>query len=346
MGALLGILTAVSWGGADFAARFSTHRIGTLRTLWYVQMTGLVLLSFLLPWFGGWGHLADGSGWQPWLWGMLVGVMNVISTMMLYRSFEIGKLSIVAPISSAYPVVSVLLSVWSGERLSGMRIVGIVCILLGVVVVSRGEQVPADDSNAEQKTGKGISWAIAAAAGFGVLLWLLGMKVVPSVGAAQTVWIIRVMGTLVTPVLILFWGNRFASPTSEAKQERPRLLRRLDKNTALLVLANGVLALRDTFSARITCYTSASCLRLCPHLCAKNLRRACIFTKRSASASFTAIVVPQSKLNHLLKFLSNRPPNHPRSFQHSKRKSLCQKQRLHRCVLRLPNHLLNPIFLL
>ncbi len=36
MGILIGLLTALTWGGADFSARFSTHRIGTLRTMFYM----------------------------------------------------------------------------------------------------------------------------------------------------------------------------------------------------------------------------------------------------------------------------------------------------------------------
>src|SRR5713101_2499777 len=67
MGILLGLLTALTWGGADFVARFATHRIGALRSMLYMQLTGFLLLSSILQAFGSWGHLADGSGWQPGL---------------------------------------------------------------------------------------------------------------------------------------------------------------------------------------------------------------------------------------------------------------------------------------
>src|SRR5882762_2596013 len=52
MGILLGLLTALTWGGADFIARFATHRIGALRSMLYMQLTGFLLLSFLLPFSG------------------------------------------------------------------------------------------------------------------------------------------------------------------------------------------------------------------------------------------------------------------------------------------------------
>src|SRR5438876_4066265 len=81
MGILLGLVTALTWGGADFVARFSTHRIGTLRTMFYMQFTGFLLLTVSMRWFGGWGHLADGSGWQPWAWGLLAGLLNACATL-------------------------------------------------------------------------------------------------------------------------------------------------------------------------------------------------------------------------------------------------------------------------
>src|SRR5713101_6271648 len=117
MGILLGLLTALTWGSADFIARFATHRIGTLRTMLYMQFIGFLLLTICLPWLGGWGHLADGSGWQPWAWGFLAGFFNACSTLALYRAFEIGKMAVVAPLSASYPALTLSLSWIGGDRL-------------------------------------------------------------------------------------------------------------------------------------------------------------------------------------------------------------------------------------
>lgn len=204
MGILLGILTALTWGSSDFLARFATHRMGTLRALLYMQLIGFILLTICLPWMGGWGHLADGSGWQPWAWGLLAGSVNAISTLSLYRSFEIGKMAVVAPLSASYPVLSVSLSLLSGERLSATRAIGIACTMLGVLLVAAGEQAPdANDAEAVKRSGKGIGWALCSSIGFGVLFWLLGLRVIPRVGAPQTVWMIRLTCTVVAAAIIL-----------------------------------------------------------------------------------------------------------------------------------------------
>ena len=204
MGILLGLLTALTWGSSDFLARFATHRMGTLRTMLYMQFIGLILLTIALPWLGGWGHLADGSGWQPWAWGALAGSVNAVSTLSLYRSFEIGKMAVVAPLSASYPVLSVSLSLLSGERLSTARAVGIACTMLGVVFVAGGEKPPDEnDAEAMRRSGKGIGWALSSAVGFGVLFWLLGTHVIPRVGAPQTVWMIRLTCTVIVTTVIL-----------------------------------------------------------------------------------------------------------------------------------------------
>jgi|SRR5580658_8634020 drug/metabolite transporter (DMT)-like permease len=214
MGILLGLLTALSWGSSDFLARFATHRIGTLRTMLYMQFTGFLMLTAALPWLGGWGHLADGSGWRPWAWGALAGSLNFIATLTLYRSFEIGKLAVVAPISASYPVLTVLLSVLSGEHLKTPRALGIACTLLGVILVAGGEKPPdATDEEGLQRSGKGIALALCSAAGFGFLFWLLGTRIVPATGATQTVWLIRLTSSALTAAVIVAARKSIKPPT-------------------------------------------------------------------------------------------------------------------------------------
>jgi uncharacterized membrane protein len=217
MGILLGLTTALCWGSADLLARFATRKIGTLRTMLYMQLAGLVLLTAAMRWLGGWGHLADGSGWRPWGWGIGAGCLNTLATLAMYRSFEIGKMSIVAPISASYPALTMLLSAITGERLTAARFAGVGLILLGVVIVARGEEMPADANALDEKghPGKknlGISWALLSAAGFGVMFWMLGIRVVPLLGSAPSVWVIRLTSVVMTGVVILVLGRPMGMP--------------------------------------------------------------------------------------------------------------------------------------
>jgi drug/metabolite transporter (DMT)-like permease len=208
MGILLGLLTALNWGGSDFLARFATQKLGTLRTMLYMQLTGFILLSGALHWLGGWGHLFDGSGWHPWAWGVLAGTLNSFSSLTLYRSFEIGKLAVVAPLSASYPALTLIFSWLGGEHLAAIRIAGMVSTLLGAVLVAAAEKKSEHlDIHGAWKTdprhGKGIGWALCSVFGFGVLFWLLGAQVVPRLGAAPAVWMIRLTSVILTTAILL-----------------------------------------------------------------------------------------------------------------------------------------------
>jgi drug/metabolite transporter (DMT)-like permease len=221
MGIFLGLLTALSWGSADFLARFATRKIGTLRTMLYMQLAGLLLLTVALHWLDGWGHLADGSGFRPWAWGILVGMLNTCGTLALYRSFEIGKMSIVAPISSSYPALTMLLAATTGERLTLSRLIGFALILTGVVAVARGEDAPADNNTIDGQRPSnekhlGVGWALLAALSFGVMFWLLGTHAVPLIGSAQTVWIIRLTSVVLAAAVILIARQPLALPNKGA----------------------------------------------------------------------------------------------------------------------------------
>jgi len=207
MGILLGLATALSWGSADLFARFTTRSIGTFRTMLYMQLTGFVLLTAVMHWLGGWGPLAQSFDWHIWVWGIGVGILNTSGTLALYRSFEIGKMSIVAPISAGYPALTMVLSALTGERLTAWRFAGITLIILGVVIVARGEAMPGDanplDASRPAKKHLGVGWAVLSAIGFGVMFWLLGIRVVPMMGAAPSVWMIRLTSVIVTAIVML-----------------------------------------------------------------------------------------------------------------------------------------------
>ncbi|MGC1620978.1 MAG: DMT family transporter [Candidatus Acidiferrum sp.] len=217
MGILLGLLTALSWGSSDFIARFAAHKIGAVRTTFYMQLAGFFLLSLSLTWIGGWGHLFDSSGWRPWAWGALAGLLNGIATLSLYRSFEIGKLAVVAPLSASYPALTLALSLFTGEHLTAARIAESTLIVAGVALVAGGEKTSAETPNKKSSeeysvapgpsaTAKsGIGWALLAATGFGFLFWLLGTRIVPAVGYGATVWMIRLTSFILTAIVILFF---------------------------------------------------------------------------------------------------------------------------------------------
>ena len=202
---ILGLIGAVCWGGADFAARFASRRVGAYRTLFFMQFFGFIALSVYLKFRGGFFE-GIASGWHPWALAALAGAINMIASLSLYYSFQVGVMSIVAPVSSAYPALTVALAIASGERITALRGAGLAVTLVGVILAattftsaaaSTLNETAAKESATKEAAketahlSKGVDWAILAALGFGVLFWFLGFYVVPAVGPTISVWVIR-----------------------------------------------------------------------------------------------------------------------------------------------------------
>ena len=194
-GVVLGLASALCWGSADFAARFNSRRVGAYRALFFMQFFGFILLGVYLKWSGGFLR-GVAPGWQPWAMAVAAGLLNVAASLALYHSFEVGTLSIVGPVSSSYPALTVALSLLSGERIHLLRGIGLVVTLAGVIFASTSFSILKAKTNqaggAESAhLSKGVGWAIAAALGFGVMFWFLGYHVLPVVAAPVSVWVMR-----------------------------------------------------------------------------------------------------------------------------------------------------------
>ena len=195
MGIILGLAGAVCWGVADFLARFSSRRVGAYRTLLFMQAFGFVGLSVYLKWTHGFAQ-STAHGWQPWAFGAIAGLLNMVASLALYYSFQIGAMSVVAPVSSSYPALTVMLALLSGEHIQALRGVGLAVTLIGVVLASTSfaadnAHTAADGNHPRARLAKGVVWAIVAAVGFGFLFWFLGFHVVPVLGSVVSVWMIR-----------------------------------------------------------------------------------------------------------------------------------------------------------
>lgn len=196
MGILLGITGAICWGVADFSARFASHRVGAYRTLFFMQFFGFLALSFFLISTHGFGQ-GIAPGWRPWAMAVVAGLLNMAASLSLYYSFQVGVMSIDAPVSSCYPALTVALAILSGERIGALRAVGLAVTLVGVILAATSfapllqETSEGAQEGARAHLAKGVVWAILAALGFGILFWYLGFYVVPAIGSSVSVWVMR-----------------------------------------------------------------------------------------------------------------------------------------------------------
>jgi drug/metabolite transporter (DMT)-like permease len=160
VGIIYGLVTAICYGSADFLATRASRRIGPLRSLYLIQLFGLVAIVAIA--------LVRRDAPPPlsldWLWAVAFGAANFAGIYFLYRAFTVGSLSVCSPIASGYAVVTGLLAWATGERLPPIALLGTVSLVIGVVIVARG---PGDGTT----TLAGVPDALAAAGFVGIASW-------------------------------------------------------------------------------------------------------------------------------------------------------------------------------
>ncbi|KPV57772.1 hypothetical protein QJ48_20230 [Paenibacillus sp. A3] len=195
-GMLLGLVSALSFGTADFFAGKSGKKIGVFSTLFYMQLVGLLFLTAAVFWKGQWHallslqHAAAASLWMA---------VDLIGILFLYQGLLTGSSAVVAPVASSFSVVTVVLAFLSGERLGTGTWLGIVMTLSGVILASI-----VWSGKSKQRSGtalaSGVLWAILASLFLGAAFF--GLRFAQeALGGLLTVWIGRLQATILLPVL-------------------------------------------------------------------------------------------------------------------------------------------------
>jgi drug/metabolite transporter (DMT)-like permease len=215
-GILLGLTAAFCWGVSDFVARLATRRVGAYRALLFMQIIGFVALSVYLTATGGFSR-GSAHGWHPWALALFAAVLNMVGALALYYSFEVGVLTIVAPISSSYPAITVVLDLLSGERLHALGAAGLGLTLIGLILAAASFSARSTDAASQQEpshahVSKGVGWAVVSMVAFGIMFWFLGFHVLPVFGAALSVWVVRLSNASMLLVAAAPFRQRVSVP--------------------------------------------------------------------------------------------------------------------------------------
>ena len=164
----LGLLVALSFGTADFLSRGVTSKIGYYRTTVYTLLISGVFVLLAAPFLG------IGLNLTVTLALVLASIsaVNFFAFVFMYRGYQSGLLSILAPVVNAYPTVTILLSVTLlGARLSAVTYVALAITLSGIVLVSlRLGELQEVSNRAPGRAAAGLGSALAATILFG-LAW-------------------------------------------------------------------------------------------------------------------------------------------------------------------------------
>ena len=227
--AILGLLTAITYGSADFFAAIASRKVRVVVVTAVASLSGLIVLLLLLPLMGG--IFSE----QAIFWGLMGGFSSVVALLALYASLALGPISIISPLGA---LVSAIVPAAIGVSLLGesFSILGWVAIALALIaVVLVGFVPPSSDASKEVLMPKprAIVLAIIAGAGIGVAVTSLARS--PADSGIAPIIVMRTTAALLLGLVVLFGVLRGKKAAAEGNHEP------LTSRVWLTVAAAGVL---------------------------------------------------------------------------------------------------------
>ena len=122
------------WGVWAFFAKITSTEVGAAETQ-FLFTVGMVPFALVFAVRSGFGSLTSdriGVGY-----GITNGLVTGVGTMLLFVALRDGPASTVAPVSGAYPLVTVLLArALLSERLNHIQHIGLAAALAGLTLIA------------------------------------------------------------------------------------------------------------------------------------------------------------------------------------------------------------------
>ena len=188
---IFGLLSAFSYGYADFVGALAAKRIRAMAVTAYSFSFGLILAIILSSIFGASYSQSTVTA------SILAGVCSAAAISFLYAALALGPISIVSPLTAVVSaIIPVVVDVSLGANLSSFVLVAVVLILIAVVLVAF---VPSPDL--KLPSTRATLYSIGAGLGFAGIFLFLDFTDADS-GLAPLV-IMRVVGVTLLFVLLL-----------------------------------------------------------------------------------------------------------------------------------------------
>nr|WP_048055491.1 EamA family transporter [Methanotorris igneus] len=133
IGVIIGLLTALFFGIGTFLAKIVCEKDPIFQWI-VVNIVGIILCIAILAKYHQKLQVFE---WKILLYAVSSAIMIVLGSLLLYYGLYKGKASIVVPLSSIGPAITVILAViFLKEQLTTNQIMGIFLILLGIILIS------------------------------------------------------------------------------------------------------------------------------------------------------------------------------------------------------------------
>ena len=187
------------WATATLCTSRSSRMISPVSVLAWVMIVGSVSS---LP-FAAASGVPSQLDARLLAWLVVIGVSNVGGLLLVYSGLRIGKVGIVAAITSAEGAVAATIAVLTGERLAAGAAMTLALIALGVILASFSRE---EDAAKRRHNGVAVLLSCGAALLFGVGLYAAG-RVSTELPLSWVLLPPRVVGVVVVALPLLLVGK-------------------------------------------------------------------------------------------------------------------------------------------
>jgi drug/metabolite transporter (DMT)-like permease len=214
LGAVLALLSAVSFGLNNAAVRRGVLTGSVLQALAITVTMGVPLFAVIGLAVGA-QHALASFGAASWAWLALAGAVHFVGGRYgNYKATQAVGAALSGPIQQlSVPLALVLAMVFLGEKLTPLRLIGIVLVMLAPMIILRGrrsERPGRPQASFKPNYLAGALWGLVGAAGYGtspllIHLGLEGRGIVDSIAGG---FISYAAATVIILALLLVPANR------------------------------------------------------------------------------------------------------------------------------------------
>ena len=200
MDAILGGLGAAAmWAVSTVSTSRSTKLVPPSSVLASVMLIGTIITApFALA-----SGVPEAFDAETLAWVVASGLANIVGLLLAYTSLRVGKVGVVAPITSTQGAVAALIAVLAGETIAPGSGLMLALIALGVALASLSS---ATDPAEGRGDGRSALLAGGSAALFGFGLYTIG-RVSGDLPVAWVLFVQRLLGVLVLTVPMAALGR-------------------------------------------------------------------------------------------------------------------------------------------
>lgn len=123
----------VCWGIANFLPKVFAKQISPMSAIVYEAVGGLIVVLCVLIYLGFKVEFSLRGG----SWAILAGALGTLGALFLFFALKDGKVSIVIPLVTLYPIIAVLLAfLFLKEPVSARQLAGMGCAFIAITLLA------------------------------------------------------------------------------------------------------------------------------------------------------------------------------------------------------------------